>query len=46
MGFSEYVMDSKDLLIKTLKKRIGALKKIRKAAPFKEKLNIANGIVM
>ena len=46
MGFSEYIMDSKDSLIKTLNKRIGALKKIRKAASFKAKLNIANGIVM
>ena len=46
MGFSEHIMDSQDSLIKTLNKRIGALKKIRRAASFKAKLNIANGIIM
>ena len=46
MNFSEYLLDSKDSLIKTLNKRIGALKQIRKVASFKAKLNIANGIVM
>ena len=39
-------MDNKDSLVKTLNKRISALKMIRKAASFKAKLNIANGIVM
>ena len=39
-------MDSKDSLIKTLNQRIGALKQIKKAASFKAKLNIANGIIM
>ena len=46
MNFSEYLLDSKDSLIKTLNKRIGALKQIRKVASFKAKLNIANGIIM
>jgi hypothetical protein len=46
MNFSEHIMDGKDALIKTLNKRIGALKKIKKAASFKTKLNIANGIFM
>ena len=46
MGFSEHILDSKDSLIKTLNMRIGALKKIRKVASFKAKLNIANGIIM
>ena len=46
MGFSEHIMDSKESLIKTLNKRIGALKNIRKVASFKAKLNIANGIIM
>ena len=39
-------MDAKDALIKTLNKRIRALKKIKKSASFKAKLNIANGIFM
>ena len=46
MGFSEHILDNKDSLVKTLSKRIGALKKIRKVASFKAKLNIANGIIM
>ena len=46
MTFSQHVMDGKDALIKTLNKRIGALKKIRNVASFKAKLNIANGIFM
>ena len=46
MNFSEHHLDSKDSLIKTLNKRIGALKQIKKAASFKAKLNIANGIIM
>ena len=46
MNFSEHLLDSKDSLIKTLNKRIGALKQIKKAASFKAKLNIANGIIM
>ena len=46
MNFSEHIMDAKDALIKTLNKRIGALKKIKKCASFKAKLNIANGIFM
>ena len=46
MGFSEHILDSKDSLIKTLNQRIGALKQIKKAASFKAKLNIANGIIM
>ena len=46
MTFSQYIMDGKDALIKILNKRIGALKKIRNAASFKAKLNIANGIFM
>ena len=46
MNFTEYLLDSKDSLIKTLNKRIGALKQIKKVASFKAKLNIANGIVM
>ena len=46
MGFSEHIIDSKDSLVKTISKRIGALKKIRKVASFKAKLNIANGIIM
>ena len=46
MGFSEHVIDSKHSLVKTLNKQIGALKKIKKAASFKSKLNIATGIIM
>jgi hypothetical protein len=46
MGFSEYIMDNKDSLIKSLNRRIGALKKISKVASFKAKLNIGNGIIM
>ena len=46
MTFSEHIVDSKDSLVKTLNKRIGALKKIKKAASFKAKLHIANGIIM
>ena len=46
MNFSEHLLDSKDSLIKTLNKRIGALKQIKKVASFKARLNIANGIVM
>ena len=45
MSFSEHIMDSKDSLIKTLNKRIGALKKIKKVDSFKAKLNIENGII-
>ena len=46
MTFSQHIMDGKDALIKILNKQIGALKKIRNAASFKAKLNIANGIFM
>ena len=46
MNFSEHLLDSKDSLIKTINKRIGALKQIKKVASFKARLNIANGIVM
>ena len=46
MGFSEYIMDNKDSLIKSLNRRIGALKKISKVVSFKAKLNIGNGIIM
>ena len=46
MSFSKHIVDSKDSLIKTLNMRIGALKKIKKAASFKAKLNIANGIIL
>ena len=46
MSFSEHLMDNKESLIKILNKRIGALKQLRKAASFKAKLNIANGIIM
>ena len=46
MGFSEHILDCKDSLVKTLNQRIGALKMIKKAASFKAKLNIANGIIM
>ena len=46
MGFSGHVIDSKDSLGKTLNKQIGALKKRKKAASFKAKLNIATEIIM
>ena len=46
MNFSEHLLDSKDSLIKTMSKRIGALKQIKKVAYFKSRLNIANCIVM
>ena len=46
LKFNEYLTDSKDALIKTLNKRIGALKLIKNAATFKAKLSIANGIFM
>ena len=46
MGFSEHIVDSKDPLVKTLNKIIGALKKIKKAASIKTKLNIANRMIM
>ena len=46
MGFSEYIMDSKDSLIKTVLKKIGGLKKITKTVSFRAKFNIANGIIM
>ena len=39
-------MDSKDALIKSLNKRIGAMKKISRVASFKPRQNIANGIFM
>lgn len=35
MGWREHIMDSKDALIKSLNKRIGAMKKISRVASFK-----------
>ena len=46
MGWREHVMDNKDALIKSLNKRLGAMKKISRVASFNTRKNIANGIFM
>ena len=46
MHWKEHIMDNKDALIKSLNKRIGALKKISPVASFKTRINLANGIFM
>jgi hypothetical protein len=46
MGWREHIIDNKDALIKSLKKRIGAMKKISRVASFTTRTNIANGIFM
>ena len=40
INFTEYLLDSKDSLIKTLNKRIGALKQIKKVASFNLSLTL------
>ena len=46
MGWRKHIMDNKDALIKSLNKRIRAMKKISRVASFKTRKNIANGIFM
>ena len=46
MTWKEHIMNNTDALIKSLNKRIGALKKISPVASFKTRINLANGIFM
>ena len=46
MRWKEHIVDSKDALIKSLNKRVGAIKKMSKTTSFKTRKMIANGIFM
>ena len=44
MRWREHILDNKESLLKSLNKRVGAIKKISKSASFKTRKMIANGI--
>jgi hypothetical protein len=44
MRWREHILDNKDSLLKSLNKRVGAVKKISKSASFKTRKMIANGL--
>ena len=44
MGWKEHLLENDDALLKSLNKRIGALKKLSKVASFKTRKMLANGI--
>ena len=46
MHWREHIMDNKESLVKSLNKRIGALKNISPVASFMTRKNLANGIFM
>ena len=46
MKWTEHIMDSENSLVKSLNKRLGALKKIQKTASFKTRKMIGNGIFL
>ena len=46
MKWTEYIRDNKNSLLHGLSTRLGGLKKISKAASFKARLTVANGIFM
>ena len=46
MRYKEHLMDNDDSLLKSLNKRVGALRKISKTASFKTRKMIANGILI
>jgi hypothetical protein len=46
LKFTEHIQDNDESMLKTLNKRLGALKKVAKSASFKSRKMIANGIIM
>ena len=46
LGWREHILDSDNSMVKSLNKRLGALKKVQKMASFKSRKLIAEGIFM
>ena len=46
MGWREHILDSENSMVKSLNKRLGALRKIQKTASFKTRKMIATGFFM
>ena len=46
MKWREHVLDSENSMVKTLNKRVGAMKKIQKTASFKSRKMIGTGIFL